>query len=66
MHASTIADHDALTHEAREIVTAWKGTDPMTSEEQVRAALTVDGTPENLDALLPYVVDAARSSGLLV
>lgn len=66
MHAQTIQDHQRLQHEAREITTAWAGTDPMTSEEQVRQALTVDGEPEELEALLPYVVDACRERGLLV
>lgn len=66
MHVNTIADHQKLQAEATEIVTAWQGTDPMHSEDEVRRALMVDGAPENLEALLPYVVDACRARGLLV
>lgn len=71
MHASTIENHEALTHVATDLVSAWRGTPPMTSEAQVREALTVaaEGTmanAESVDALLPYVVDACRKEGLLV
>ena len=72
MHAATIEEHQRLQHEASEIVTAWAGTDPMTSEAQVRDALSMlaedvdmpDGV--DVDALLPFVVDACLAAGLLV
>lgn len=70
MHASKIETHEALTRSARDLAQAWKGTDPMTSEEQVKAALlscdpyAVDG--EEVSELLPYLVDACREAGLLI
>ncbi len=70
MHASTIETHDALTRAARDLAFAWKGTDPMHSVDDVRRALVacdpsaVDG--EEVAELLPYLVDACRSAGLLV
>ncbi len=69
MHAATIETHQALTQAAAGIARDWRGTDPMTSEEQVHAALlatdpyAVDG-PEVAE-LLPYLVDACREAGLL-
>lgn len=71
MHAATIEQHQRLQHEANEVVTAWADTDPMTSEEQVRAALEAVSDPNafvdarSFAALLPYVVDACRERGLL-
>lgn len=67
MHADNIHDHQRLEHEAVDLVTAWARTDPMTSEDRVRQALAAGGAEdEDVDALLPYVVDAARARGLLV
>lgn len=66
MHADTIQAHQHYQRIALEYVNAWRGTEPMTSEEQVRRALTVDGEPDDLATLHPYVVDACRGGGLLV
>lgn len=68
MHAKTIEEHERLTHGVRAgIAYAWQGTDPMCSTESVRGALEAAGTPpEEVEPLLPYVVDACRSRGLLV
>ena len=67
MHANNINDHQKLTHQASEIATAWQGTDPMQTEDGVRRALiAADTNPSELDALLPYVIDACREAGLLI
>jgi hypothetical protein len=71
MHASTIDQHQALTHDAQELVTAWAGTERMTSQGQVREAIEANcGTEPSelaeIEALLPYVIDACRAAGLLV
>jgi hypothetical protein len=66
MHASTIERHDVLTRIAKDLVEAWRGTDPMTSEFQVKSALLHTLPDEPVDDLLPYLVDACRERGLLV
>lgn len=66
MHASTIERHQKLVQDARDLADAWRGTDPMTSEFQVRSALLHTLPDEPVEELLLYLVDACREAGLLV
>ena len=69
MHASTIDEHQKLTSLAKDLVSAWIGTGPMTSAAQVHEALLAGGYEEGEDELVafePYVIDACRERGLLV
>lgn len=67
MHAATIQDHESFQRQARELVFSWKGTDPMTTEAEVRLALEATGAnTDAFDAIMPYLMDACREAGLLV
>lgn len=57
--------------EAREIVVAWAGTDPMRSRAEVRKALVClasggDISEGDVDRLLPAVCEEAARRGLLI